>query len=164
MLDFLTAIVNWIDATAFAEEVRISAWLFPALETAHVIAIVLVVGSIVRLDLRLMGLVSTHRPVAEVSDEMLPWTWISFAAATLFGVLLWTSKPMVYFGSAFFDVKLLLMALAGINMLYFHFVTFRSLPRWNRVSIPPLNVRMAGALSMAFWVSVVVCGRLIGFV
>ncbi len=164
MIDFLMSILNWIDATALAEEVRVSVWLFPALETAHVIAIVFVLGSIARLDLRLMGLLWTQRPVVQVAEEMLPWTWVSFVAATIFGLILWASKPMIYLGIAFFDVKLILMALAGINMLYFQFVTFRTVGQWNRAPVPPRNVRVAGALSMAFWVSVVVCGRFIGFV
>jgi hypothetical protein len=147
-----------------AESIRDSVWIFPALETIHVIAIVIVVGSIMRLDLRLAGLVWRDRPVTEVSGEMLPWTWISFAVATVFGLLLFASKPLIYLEIAFFDVKMLLILLAGLNMLLFQHVTFRGVANWDRAPIPPTAVRLAGSLSLAFWVSVVVCGRLIGFV
>ena len=138
--------------------------MFPAIETIHVIAIVLVLGSITRLDMRLMGLVWQNRPVTEVADEMLPWTWTSFVVATVFGLLLWSSKPIEYFQIAFFDVKMLLILLAGLNMLLFQFVTFRTVAQWDRDPLPPPPARLAGALSMAFWLSVVICGRLIGFV
>ena len=164
MFDTFNAVLQWLDNTTLAETIRDSLWLFPAMETVHVIAIVFVVGSITRLDLRLMGLIQRHRSVTELSDQMLPYTWTGFAVATVFGLLLWSSKPLTYLGMAFFDVKLVLMALAGINMLFFQFVTFRNVESWDLASIPPFSVRFAGAMSMAFWVSVVICGRFIGFV
>ena len=164
MLDATNTALQWINDTTLAETIRDSLWLFPAMETVHVLAIVFVVGSITRLDLRLMGLIQRHRSVTELSDQMLPYTWTGFAVATVFGLLLWSSKPLTYLGMAFFDVKLVLMALAGINMLIFQFVTFRNVKQWDRASIPPLGVRFAGAMSMAFWVSVVICGRFMGFV
>jgi hypothetical protein len=157
-------LLHWLDETAMAENIRSSVWLFPAMETIHVVAIVIVVGSIARLDLRLAGLVSRDRPITEISQEMLPWTWMSFAIATIFGVLLWTSKPIKYFEIAFFDVKMILILLAGINMLIFEYVTFRGVGRWDRQATPPVAVRVAGSLSLAFWISVVICGRFIGFV
>ena len=163
-MDFITGILQWINDQPLADNIRGSFWMFPAIETIHVIAIVLVLGSITRLDMRLMGLVWQNRPVTEVADEMLPWTWTSFVVATVFGLLLWSSKPIEYFQIAFFDVKMLLILLAGLNILLFQFVTFRTVAQWDRDPLPPPPARLAGALSMAFWLSVVICGRLIGFV
>jgi hypothetical protein len=160
MWDLLT----WIDSTQFAETIRISLWIFPALEIAHVAAIAIVLGSIARVDLRLAGFVSRDRSISEISHEMLPWTWVSFALATLFGVLLFVGQPLRYVEVAFFDVKILLIVLAGVNMLVFEYVTRRGVGRWDRAPVPPVQVRIAGGLSLAFWISVLVCGRLIGFV
>jgi hypothetical protein len=160
MLDIL----EWIDATAMAEEIRVSVWIFPALEIAHVAAIALVLGSIARVDLRLAGLASRDRSITEVSREMLPWTWVGFALATLFGVLLFVGQPIRYVETAFFDAKIILILLAGLNMLVFEYLTRRSVGRWDQAPIPPVQVRLAGGLSLAFWISVVICGRFIGFV
>jgi hypothetical protein len=164
MFDAINAGLQWLNDTTLAETIRDSLWLFPAMETVHVIAIVFVVGSITRLDLRLMGLIQRHRSVTELSEQMLPYTWTGFAVASVFGLLLWSSKPLTYLAMAFFDVKLVLMALAGVNMLFFQFVIFRNVDEWDRASIPPFSARFAGAMSIAFWVSVVICGRFIGFV
>jgi hypothetical protein len=164
MIEFFLNILHWIDETAFAEAVRESSWIFPAFESIHVVAIVLVLGSIAWLDLRLVGLTSRGRAVSEVSNEMLPWTWASFVVATVFGLLLFASKPVAYVGMAFFDVKMVLILLAGLNMLYFENVVFKTVANWDRDPIPPANARFAGGLSLAFWLSVVICGRLIGFV
>ena len=163
-MNAIVALLQSINDSAVAETIRGSFWVFPALETVHVLAIVFVLGSIARLDLRLMGLVLNERAVTQVSDEMLPYTWAAFGVATLFGIALWASKPLGYLGMAFFDVKMILILLAGLNMIVFQRVTFRAVGLWDRDPIPPGAVRFAGYLSMAFWVSVVVCGRFIGFV
>lgn len=163
-MDTVIGILQWINDQPLADNIRGSYWMFPAIETIHVIAIVIVLGSITRLDMRLMGLVWRNRPVTEVSEEMLPWTWTSFVVATVFGLLLWSSKPIDYFQIAFFDVKMILILLAGVNMLLFQFVTFKTVAQWDRDPLPPPPARFAGALSMVFWLGVVICGRLIGFV
>src|SRR5262245_42980852 len=160
MWDLLT----WIDGTAMAETIRVSLWIFPALEIGHVAAIALVLGSIARVDLRLAGLASRNRSITEISREMLPWTWAGFVVATLFGLLLFVGQPVRYVEIAFFDAKIILILLAGLNMLLFEYVTRRGVGRWDRDPMPPVQVRIAGGLSLAFWVSVVICGRFIGFV
>jgi hypothetical protein len=164
MIEIFFNFLQWINDTAFAEAIRETSWLFPAFESIHVVAIVLVLGSIAWLDLRLIGLVAQRRAVTEVSNEMLPWTWASFVVATIFGLLLFASKPIAYLGMAFFDVKLILIMLAGLNMLYFENVTFKTVSQWDRDPLPPASARLSGGLSLAFWLSVVVCGRLMGFV
>lgn len=157
-------LLRWIDATEFAESIRGSELAFPVLETLHVIAVALVVGSIAVVDLRLTGLAGRNRAISELSHEMLPWTWVAFIAATVFGVLLFVGTPIRYVEMPFFDIKILLIALAGINMVIFEYVTSKSKAGWDRLPTPPLMVRLTGALSLAFWVSVLLCGRFIGFV
>jgi hypothetical protein len=114
--------------------------------------------------MRLMGLVWRDRAVTGVSREMLPYTWTSFALAAVFGFLLWLSRPLEYVGIAFFDVKMLLIAAAGVNMHVLQRITFKSVAEWDADPLPPPAARLAGALSLALWVGVVICGRLIGFV
>ena len=162
--DPIVNILQWLNDTSLAEAIRDSVWIFPAIETVHVIAIALVVGSIMRLDLRLAGLLWRDRPVTEVSGQMLPWTWASFVVAAIFGLLLFASKPFTYLQILFFDVKKFLIVLAGLNMVIFQHVIFKGVTKWDRSPMPPTAVRVAGSLSLAFWLSVLVCGRLIGFV
>jgi hypothetical protein len=164
IVDPIVNVLQWLNDTSVAEDIRDSVWIFPAIESVHVIAIAFVVGSIMRLDLRLAGLVWRDRPVTEVSGQMLPWTWASFVVATVFGLLLFASKPFTYLQILFFDVKMFLIALAGLNMVIFQHVIFRGVAKWDRSPMPPTAVRLAGSLSLAFWISVLVCGRLIGFV
>ena len=161
---FLSDFLQWLNDSSVADSVRNSIWLFPFLETLHVAAIVLVIGSIARLDLRLAGLVERDRSVTDVANQLLPWTWISFAAATVFGLLLFISKPFIYLKIAFFDAKMILILLAGLNMLLFQVITSRDIASWDRSTLPPTSVRIAAGLSLSFWVSVLLLGRFIGFI
>jgi len=142
-------------AVAIAE----SAWIYPGLETLHVIAIGLVYGSIVMVDLRLMGLAWRDRGVAEWIRTLLPWTWTAFACALLTGSALFSSKAATFAYNLPFQLKFAAIALAGVNMLVFHALVQ---PRLDAQGRAP-GARLAGALSIALWTGVVCAGRWIGF-
>jgi hypothetical protein len=153
-----------IEALPFAEAIRISIWWFPVVETIHVLAIVFVLGSIARVDLRLIGAISRDRPITHVAAEMLPWTWASFVVAAISGTALFTAQAVRYYDTIYFDMKMIIMVIAGINMLYFEFVTKKTVVHWDRDARPPANVRFAGATSLVLWLGVVTTGRFIGFI
>lgn len=159
----ITDFFQWIYDTPLGEEVRVSEWLFPAFETIHVLALVFVVGSIARMDMRLLGWIWRDRPVTEVAAQVLPWTWVSFVIAVIFGVLLFTSNAVRYADNFSFQMKMLFMVLAAVNMLFFHLGAYRSVGTWDRDPSPPFAAKLAGALSLILWVGVVAFGRWIGF-
>lgn len=152
----------WLQNLAFPTEIRESDWLFPTIETVHVLALVLVVGSISMVDLRLLGLAQRSRPVSQVMAQALPWTWSAFAAAALAGLLLFSSKAVTYYGDIPFRIKMGCLLLAGINMLYFHRFTQRRHLNWDH-GAPPRAVKIAGGVSLFLWVVIVGAGRWIGF-
>jgi hypothetical protein len=151
-----------LQASAFATALSGSTWMFPALETLHVFALAIVAGSILVVDLRLLGIASTSQKVTAVSEELLPWTWIAFAAAVVTGTLLFVSRAADYVAVPYFNAKFVLMALAGLNMGLFHVYTYRSIERWN-LGPTPMGAKVAGALSLIFWALIIVCGRRVGF-
>jgi hypothetical protein len=159
LADFLQSIENSSIGTAIRE----AALYFPLLESLHVIAMVSVVGSIVVIDLRLLGLASRDQPVTTLNKDLLPWTWGAFAVALISGLLLFSSTPVRYVDNTYFQVKFLFMFLAGVNMLLFHFVTYRSVSQWNTTVAIPSAARLAGGLSIAFWGLVIFFGRWVGF-
>jgi hypothetical protein len=159
----IKSLLEAIQATPWAVAIAESGFLFPTIETIHVLALALVIGSISIVDLRLLGR-SSHRGVKELSEEVLPWTWMAFVVTVISGSLMFISAAVKYAYMPQFQVKLLLITLAGINMLAFHFLTYRSVDNWNRDSITPRPARLAGMLSLVFWIGVVTLGRWIGFV
>jgi hypothetical protein len=153
-----------LEGTRVATAISESTWAFPTIETVHVLAIALVVGSITMVDLRLLGLTLRRRPIGELLVEVLPWTWISFTVAVISGALLFVSAATHYWGTAPFRAKMLLLGLAGANMLVFHFAVHRRLPAGATTGESALAGKISGGISLCLWIGIVGCGRWIGFV
>jgi hypothetical protein len=159
----LSRVFVWLHDTSFATAIRNGSLLFPWIESVHVLAISLVVGSITIVDLRLIGFASTNRSVATVAGEILPITWIAFAVAVLTGAALFTSHAVGYAQNVQFRLKLLLLLLAGVNMMTFHLVMGRHPDRWNEARMTPRSGKLAGLTSLTLWIGIVALGRWIGF-
>ena len=141
-----------------------STWAFPTLETFHVIGLVTVLGTIMVMDLRLLGLASSIVPVTRMSKDTLPWTWAGFVVAAITGSLLFVSKASSYVINPYFLLKMGFLVLAGLNMLVFHFLTYRTVEHWDEgAHAIPLGAKLAGVFSLLFWLAVVFFGRAIGF-
>jgi hypothetical protein len=138
-------------------------WLFPIIETIHVLGLATVFGSILMVDLRLLGWTSRSVAVSRLSSEVLPITWGAYAVAAITGSLMFIAKAHNYFFNLQFELKFLCMLLAGINMLIFHYGIYRTVPAWDSRLPPPIAARSAGAVSVILWMGVVFFGRWIGF-
>jgi len=153
-----------IEKLPFAVAVRQSGWLFPTLESVHVLAVVLVVGTISIVDLRLLGLPSREKAVRRLTAEVLPYTWGTFIVAVVTGFLLFSSSATTYVLAWPFQWKMGLMLLAGVNMALFHLLPYRTVHLWDVLTHPPLGAKVMAGLSLALWIGIVCCGRWIGFV
>jgi hypothetical protein len=151
-----------IELSPVGDWVASSSWAFPTIETVHVIAIVTVFGTVAMMDLRLLGLVSKESRVTELSRDNLTWTWGAFVLAAISGTLLWMSKTHIYMKEPWFYAKMILIGVAGVNMAIFHSVTWRTIGQWD-AGPPPRAARIAGFTSLALWVVVIACARMIGF-
>ena len=158
VLDLMHALEHKPFAVAIAE----STWLFPFFETLHVLFLTVVVGSVAMMDMRLLGFGSKDRSITELTSSVLPWTWSAFVAAAFCGSMLFCSKAATYYVNVPFRIKMLCMVLAAVNMFIFHLVTERDVAAWDR-GRPPLQVRIAGGISLALWITIVATGRWIGF-
>jgi len=152
-----------IEGSSLGTYLAESEWAFPTFETIHVVAITTVLGTIAIMDLRLLGLSSTNRPVTDVSDDTIKFTWAAFVLALITGLLLWISKATSYMVNPWFYAKMIFMAAAGANMMVFNLLTYKGVAAWNNGSEVPLAAKLAGGLSLFFWLLVLFCGREIGF-
>jgi hypothetical protein len=159
----LAQMLVWLHDTSFAAAVREGSSLFPWIESVHVLAVTLVVGSISIVDLRLLGIASTNRSIASVSSDILPMTWTAFVLAVGTGGALFTSHAVGYAQNLQFRMKLLLLVLAGLNMVSFHLIMGRSRDRWNESGATPWPGKVAGLTSLLLWIGIVAFGRWIGF-
>ena len=149
--------------TSIATAIREGETAFPWVECVHVLALTLVIGSIAIVDLRLLGLASRDRGVAQTTASVLPVTWTAFGFAVASGGLLFASNATTYAHNFYFQVKMALIALAGINMAVYHLFLNRGADTWQTPALTPLRARVVGGLSLCLWIAIAAFGRWIGF-
>lgn len=154
----MEALLATLEATAVAEALRFSRWGYAAVNTGHVAGIALLVGAILPLDLRLMGL-WRGVPLAALARVLVPTaaTGLTLAAAT--GALLFATRATEYAPLPILQAKALLIATGTAAALWLHARAGRRLE-----TADPKRLRRHGALSLACWLGALVCGRLIAFV
>ncbi len=143
--------------------IREGDYSFPIIECFHVLALALVFGSIAAVDLRLIGVSARNVPVSKLASNVLPVTWTAFAVAVVTGALMFIATPNRYIINFSFQMKLILLALAGLNMAAFHLTTWKRVNAWDLQMPPPLAARLAGGLSLLIWIAIIFFGRWIGF-
>jgi hypothetical protein len=157
------SIFSSIENSGIGQAIANSPTAFPWIETVHVVVTMLVVGFLIFVDLRLIGVHSKELRVTKVSRAVLPWVWGCFVIAAISGLLLFSQTAVKYANLGVFQAKMLLLLLAGVNMVIFHFVAWKDVDTWDTQIPPPPKARVAGAISLALWLSIVVVGRWIGF-
>ena len=131
----ITELLHWVETTPLAVFVSQSAYGFSAVDMFHIASISVVFGMIAILDLRLVGVAFADFSVTDLSRQVLPWTWAAFAIAAITGGLMFTGQAVKYSANFAFLVKIALMALAGLNVLAFHFVTYRGVSKWDHGAV-----------------------------
>jgi hypothetical protein len=159
----LLSIVEGIQASALAEWMRTSLKAMPVVNSMHVMAAVTVFGTILIVDLRLLGFTDARRSFARISEELLRFTWSAFVVALITGMLMFAANASTYIRNTAFGLKMLALLGAGVNMAIFQRVTFRSVAGWDSELRPPLGARIAGAASILIWLGVIFFARWIGF-
>ena len=159
----IDAILQSIEASGLATKIRDSLLLFPLIESTHVFGLAVVFGTILVIDLRLLGIASSGRPFGRVASDIFKLTWTAFAITALTGALMFTTNARVYYHNVFFRTKMLLLLLTAINMLVFELTAGRQIHRWEKSpSAPPIG-KVVASLSLAIWIGIICMGRIIGF-
>src|ERR1700681_704887 len=157
---------------AFFEQLAESPWsvsiheseiAYSIIESIHVWSLCLFFGLAVIFDLRLLGWTLRKVPVSEFSRRLLPWTIAGFVIMAISGTLLFYAIPLRSYQNIFFRFKMLLMLLAGLNVWIFHSRVYTGVVTWDVDRVPPRAARVAGALSLALWIGVIVSGRMIAY-
>lgn len=155
-----------LEASGLGQAMRGWLWLYPAVETIHIVGIALLFGSIAVLDLRLLGF-SRSISAKRLASHVLPWTAASFLLIVPSGLMMFVAHATDFIASPVFVLKICLIMAAGLNAAVFHAVAFRTIDVWDademRQLAPPPAARAAGAISLLLWMSVIACGRLLAY-
>lgn len=156
-------IFAWLENSRLAAAIAESSVLFPFIEAIHVLAAAFLVGSIAIVDLRLLGLLGRAQKPLRLLSDMLPLTWVAFTMAAISGTLLFSVQAVHYAADFAFRLKLVLIALAGLNMLLFQLVTGRKISGRPDDAVLPASARIAAGLSLTLWSGVIFSARWIYF-
>jgi hypothetical protein len=155
----LLELCQWIQDTQISTAIRESIWVYPIILSVHLLALGTSVGTLLWFDLRLLGWLMRSQPVSDVYRAVLPWMAIGFLVMFASGGLLFAALAAKCYGNTVFRIKLVAIAVAGINALIFHLVTRRSIADWDKAAVPPLGARLAGLLSIVCWMVTMGAGR-----
>jgi uncharacterized membrane protein len=157
-MGLLLAFCKWAERTWVATSINQSNWLFPAIEAVHIVALTLLLGANVLLNLRLLGLTFRAQRVSELAEELAPWTLCSLVIILVTGAFLFASEATKAYTSGPFRIKMLLL----LGAILFHFTIYRKMTNVDvRANLP--WGKLAAAVSLTLWFGVGWAGRAIGF-
>ena len=159
----LLAFFSHLGDSTWSTGLHESRYAYDLIESVHVWTLCLFFGLAVLFDLRLLGWTMRSVPVSEVASRLLPWTVVGFISMVISGTLLFLAIPLRSYQNIFFRTKMVMLLLAGLNVWIFHSGVYRRVATWDVARVPPRAARVAGALSLALWVCIVLSGRMIAY-
>jgi hypothetical protein len=159
----LLGFCQWLAETRPSIALHESLFMYPLVESVHVLTLCLFVGMSVLLDLRLLGITLRRVPASDVIARLVPWMTVGFVVMLTTGLLLFYAIPVRSYQNIFFRLKMIMLVLAGVNAWVFHAHVHKRVFIWDMDAKPPGAARMAGACSLILWAVIVVSGRMIAY-
>ena len=161
---------NWIENSPVGAGVKNSIWIFPVVESIHILGIVLLVFTVALVDLRILGWKSPggdlmrRRRLGELAGNLLPWMWRAVVIVILTGILLFSSEAAskCYESKAFY-IKMILILIAVVNAAASDYTVRRHADEWDRRAFTPVHAKLMAILSLTAWAGVVFAGRGIAY-
>lgn len=153
----------WLDALPSSIALRESINAYPILLTTHLVFMAAFAGLIAFWDMRLVGVGLREVPVWKITERIFPWLVAAFVVTIITGFLLFYSKPLTYYDNFYFWIKNLLLILAGLNALWFHQTTEKSVTQWGQGAVTPPAAKFAGVASLVMWALIIITGRMIAY-
>lgn len=157
----MASALHAVEATGFGRFMREAMWAYPLTEAAHIAGLALLFGSIVVVDLRLLGL-GRRVPAGALVALAVPWSLAGFVVAVASGLAMFSAHAAEFIGQPVFLLKMGLILAAGANAALLHRGPLRRLAA-NPDADPPASARLAAAASIALWLGVIACGRLLAY-
>lgn len=154
----LLAFAEWCSSTRLALAISESTWAFAAIESIHLLGLAVIGGTVLVVDLRLLGLGLTRHRVRDLAREVWKWQNLALAVMLVTGVLLFLSEAVKCYYSSPFWVKIGALA-CSIAFLY----TVKRKVVFSATPPPPATAAIVALVSLGMWFAVGAAGRWIGF-
>jgi len=158
-----TTLLDALEEGSFATAMRESIWLYPAVETVHIIGFAILVGAVIMFDLRVLG-ISKRVPVRMLAQHLLPWALAALLLIIPAGFLMFSADANSLITNRAFVLKMVLLVLAASNATAFHLGALRNVEHWDQGTTAPRSARLHAVASLLIWLGVITCGRMIAYV
>jgi hypothetical protein len=155
----LLSFIQWLNGTSWSLYLRESELAFPLTEAIHLIGLGISVGTIMWVDLRLLGLTMRRERATDVIGRLEPWAFCGFIVMFISGIVLFLGKPENYYTTTAFRIKMMMLPLAGLNVLFFHKRVYPRVAEWDEGAVVPWQGRLVGFVSMTLWLAIIIAGR-----
>lgn len=163
MPQWLVMTLNWLRDSVVGEAVRGTPFLYPTIESLHIVGIAMLVGPAFMFDLRLLGAGRQFLSVTRAARYLLPASHVGLALSLATGVALLSAQPVVVAEAGSAPWKLGLLLGAAVNVLVFHRGVYRRVPEWSDAPRTPVAAQVAAGLSLTAWTGVIFAGRFLAY-
>jgi uncharacterized membrane protein len=150
----LLQLCRWLQNNSFIAVLNGTAWTAAALEIVHYFSMFILVGSMLIVDLRVLGLVGRRRDATQLADRLFPWMWISLVFNFLSGFLMFAGSATAYYHNDIFYDKVIVILLAIVASI----IVQQKVPKWNQLPAMPTWGKLVAVLSIGLWIGAIIAG------
>jgi hypothetical protein len=158
----ITSFCNWLSNTQLSAWEGGQDWLIPVSQSVHIICVSLLVGTIGRLDLRLLGVFGTNQAVSEMTRRYVPWMWRLLLVLLFTGILQTIAEPTRELMNPSFRWKMFLLAVVLLSTWWLVEQLKTKSVQWDSLPVSGAS-RLVGGVSIFCWVVIVLLGRWIAY-
>jgi uncharacterized membrane protein len=150
----LLHLCRWLQDNSFIAAINGTSWTAAALEIVHYFSMFVLVGSMVIVDLRVLGLVGRRNDATQLADRLFPWMWASLALNFLSGFLMFAGSATAYYHNDIFYDKMAVILLAIVANI----IVQQKVRKWNQMPAMPAWAKLIAVVSIGLWVGAIVAG------
>jgi uncharacterized membrane protein len=150
----LLHLCRWLQDNSFIALINGTAWTAAALEIVHYFSMFILVGSMVIVDLRVLGLVRRRQDATQLADRLFPWIWYSLALNFLSGFFMFAGSAIAYYRNDIFYDKVAVILLAIVANIFIQ----RRVRKWNQLPAMPAWAKLIAVVSIGLWIGAIIAG------
>ena len=160
----IAAFCDWLSNTPASLFIQTVSWIIPLVQSVHIMAVTIVVGSVLMVDMKLLGVVGRGAPISAATRRYLPWIWVALVVLLLTGSILTVAEPRRELINNVFRLKMALIVLACAVTGAFQIAVSRNAAAWGEAPSQQWSARLLAIGTLAIWLAIILCGRWIAYV
>src|SRR5580698_2107078 len=148
---------DWLSTTALSKTLQDAAWVVPTSQSIHIIAVSVVFGSALMINLRLLGVGRSGRSVSQLSETLVPWMWRGLAVLLFTGLIQTITEPVRQFVTPMFWAKMMMIIVVVTMTALYAKAVRRNAPLWDAAATRPARAKAFAVVSTLLWLAIILC-------